>query len=122
MFGSLLATLEALVSPEIPPFAVAATIGNPNIVEIGVDCFHSIGALKIEDDVGIFQQHRLPSKNLILFTKQAAAAKIANNWLNPVFRFPSEGLVFRGEVNLCLDASHSVRRVICGQHVRESKP
>ncbi len=83
-FRRLFAALETFVGPHVAPLSITPTVGDPKLIEVAVYGFERGRAIKVENDVGISELHRLPAQDLVVVSEEATATKIRDDGFNQV--------------------------------------
>ena len=68
--------LEAFARSHVAPVAIPTTVSDSNVVETSMPRLERLRALKVKDNVGVFEEHRLDFRDLTVLSKQDAATKI----------------------------------------------
>jgi hypothetical protein len=55
----LVPALEAFARSHVAPVSIPATVSDSNVVEIAMHRLERLRALKVKDNVGLFEEHRL---------------------------------------------------------------
>ena len=122
VLGGLFSANEALVRPHVAPVSVASAVGDPDFVEIAVDGLKSIRALKVEDDVGVLQQHRLSGKDAD--RPRARGPQRRRSRMTGSIQssgLPGEWLVFVREIHFRLNAACALGRIASLRACAESR-
>ena len=85
-FGGELSALEALIRPQVSPVSIAPAIGDTEIIEIAVNSLECSRTVEVEDDVGVWEQHRASAQETVVLAEVTTAAEIPEDRLNPVIR------------------------------------
>src|SRR5216684_145566 len=113
---------ESFVGPDVEPVSVAAAIGNPHIVEIGMNSRQCLGAFKIEDYLRVTADMDVGVQDLVIVAQHTAALEIGDNRRDAILRGAFQWPVFLREIDLSLDAAASRRRSVRREHMRKAEP
>src|SRR5260370_11647569 len=122
LWSSGISADESFVCPDVEPVSVAAAIGNPHIVEIGMHSLQCIGAFKIEDYLRVTADMDVGVQDLVIVAQHTAALEIGDNRRDVFLRGAFQWPVFLREIDLSLDAAASRPPRMRRGHMREAEP
>ena len=110
LLGGVLAADEGLVGPDVRPVAIAAAVGEADLVEVAVHGRECLGTLEVEDDVGVRDVHGVREEDRVLLAQDAAAEEAVDDRLDALLGTPVQRPVLRRVVALRLQAAAAIAR------------